>query len=165
MKWGKGLETMLRSFVNIITVRLSEPQFERQRKEVLGIAAATRIVSGVVADAMKAFFSTTKRVDKANGRLILEKVAVASCTCISARVHKDLLRRKNALKSSSLPTKLSDCRSEDVSRTELFIVEGESALGTTKAARNGEFQAILRIRYGQIWPDHSDVRRGRRSTT
>jgi DNA gyrase subunit B len=57
-----------------------------------------------------------------------------------------LQRRKNALESSSLPAKLSDCRSEDVSRTELFIVEGESALGTTKAARNSEYQAILPIR-------------------
>jgi DNA gyrase subunit B len=95
---------------------------------------------------MKEYFSTSKRIDKANGRLVLEKVAAASRTRISARAHKDLQRRKNALESSSLPTKLSDCRSEDVTRTELFIVEGDSALGTTKAARNSEFQAILPIR-------------------
>lgn len=130
----------------VITVRMSEPQFEGQTKEVLGTAAATRIVASVVADEMKAFFATTRRIDKANGRLILEKIAAASRTRISARAHKDLQRRKNALENSSLPTKLSDCRSEDVSRTELFIVEGESALGTTKAARNSEFQAILPIR-------------------
>ena len=95
---------------------------------------------------MKEYFNTTKRIDKANGRLVLEKIASASRTRISARAHKDLQRRKNALESSSLPTKLSDCRSEDVTRTELFIVEGDSALGTTKAARNSEFQAILPIR-------------------
>ncbi|CAB5240172.1 unannotated protein [freshwater metagenome] len=130
----------------VVTVRMSEPQFEGQTKEVLGTAAATRIVTAVVAEKMKEFFNTTRRVDKANGRLILEKVAGASRTRISARAHKDLQRRKNALESSSLPTKLSDCRSEDVTRTELFIVEGESALGTTKAARNSEFQAILPIR-------------------
>jgi DNA gyrase subunit B len=76
----------------------------------------------------------------------MEKVANASRTRISARTHKELQRRKNALESSSLPTKLSDCRSEDVTRTELFIVEGDSALGTTKAARNSEYQAILPIR-------------------
>ena len=76
----------------------------------------------------------------------MEKVAAASRTRISARTHKDLQRRKNALESSALPTKLSDCRSEDVTRTELLIVEGDSALGTTKAARNSEFQAILPIR-------------------
>jgi DNA gyrase subunit B len=130
----------------VVTVRMSEPQFEGQTKEVLGTAAAAKIVGQVVADEMKAFFNTTKRVDKATGRLILEKIANASRTIISARAHKDLQRRKNALESSSLPTKLSDCRSDDPTRTELFIVEGDSALGTTKAARNSEFQAILPIR-------------------
>ena len=130
----------------VVTVRMSEPQFEGQTKEVLGTAAAAKIVGQVVADEMKAFFNTTKRVDKATGRLILEKIANASRTRISARAHKDLQRRKNALESSSLPTKLSDCRSNDPTRTELFIVEGDSALGTTKAARNSEFQAILPIR-------------------
>jgi DNA gyrase subunit B len=130
----------------VVTVRMSEPQFEGQTKEVLGTAAAAKIVGQVVADEMKAFFNTTKRVDKATGRLILEKIANASRTRISARAHKDLQRRKNALESSSLPTKLSDCRSDDPTRIELFIVEGDSALGTTKAARNSEFQAILPIR-------------------
>ena len=130
----------------VVTVRMSEPQFEGQTKEVLGTAAAAKIVGQVVADEMKAFFNTSKRVDKATGRLILEKIANASRTRISARAHKDLQRRKNALESSSLPTKLSDCRSDDPTRTELFIVEGDSALGTTKAARNSEFQAILPIR-------------------
>ena len=130
----------------VVTVRMSEPQFEGQTKEVLGTAAAAKIVGQVVAEEMKAFFNTTKRIDKATGRLILEKIANASRTRISARAHKDLQRRKNALESSSLPTKLSDCRSDDPTRTELFIVEGDSALGTTKAARNSEFQAILPIR-------------------
>ena len=130
----------------VVTVRMSEPQFEGQTKEVLGTAAASKIVGQVVADQMKAFFNTSKRADKATGRLILEKIANASRTRISARAHKDLQRRKNALESSSLPTKLSDCRSDDPTRTELFIVEGDSALGTTKAARNSEFQAILPIR-------------------
>jgi len=130
----------------VVTVRMSEPQFEGQTKEVLGTAAATKIVSQVVADEMKAFFNTGKRIDKATGRLILEKIANASRTRISARTHKDLQRRKNALESSSLPTKLSDCRSDEAARTELFIVEGDSALRTTKAARNSEFQAILPIR-------------------
>ena len=139
-------DDVLEGLTAVVTVRMSEPQFEGQTKEVLGTAAATRIVSAVVADKMKEYFNTTKRIDKANGRLVLEKIAAASRTRISARAHKDLQRRKNALESSSLPTKLSDCRSEDVTRTELFIVEGDSALGTTKAARNSEFQAILPIR-------------------
>ena len=130
----------------VVTVRMSEPQFEGQTKEVLGTAAASKIVSQVVADEMKNFFASSKRIEKATGRTLLEKIANASRTRISARSHKDLQRRKNALESSSLPTKLSDCRSDDAARTELFIVEGDSALGTTKAARNSEFQAILPIR-------------------
>jgi len=130
----------------VVTVRMQEPQFEGQTKEVLGTPAVTKIVQQVVSDELKKFFTTTKRIDKANGLLILEKVANASRTRISSRAHKELQRRKNALESSSLPAKLSDCRSEDVSRTELFIVEGESALGTTKAARNSEFQAILPLK-------------------
>jgi DNA gyrase subunit B len=139
-------DDIMEGLTAVITVRMSEPQFEGQTKEVLGTAAATRIVSAVVADKLKEFFNTTRRIDKANGRLIMDKVAAASRTRISARTHKDLQRRKNALESSALPTKLSDCRSEDVTRTELLIVEGDSALGTTKAARNSEFQAILPIR-------------------
>jgi DNA gyrase subunit B len=130
----------------VVTVRMQEPQFEGQTKEVLGTPAVTKIVQQVVSDELKRFFTTTKRIDKANGLLILEKVANASRTRISSRAHKELQRRKNALESSSLPAKLSDCRSEDVSRTELFIVEGESALGTTKAARNSEYQAILPLK-------------------
>jgi DNA gyrase subunit B len=130
----------------VVTVRMQEPQFEGQTKEVLGTPAVTKIVQQVVSDELKRFFTTTKRIDKASGLLILEKVANASRTRISSRAHKELQRRKNALESSSLPAKLSDCRSEDVSRTELFIVEGESALGTTKAARNSEYQAILPLK-------------------
>lgn len=139
-------DDILEGLTAVVTVRMSEPQFEGQTKEVLGTAAATKIVQTVVTDELKKFFATTKRIEKATGRAILEKVAAASRTRISARAHKDLQRRKNALESSSLPTKLSDCRSDDTDRTELFIVEGDSALGTTKAARNSEFQAILPIR-------------------
>jgi DNA gyrase subunit B len=65
---------------------------------------------------------------------------------MAARAHKDLQRRKNALESSALPAKLADCRSDDVERTELFIVEGDSALGTAKLARDSEYQALLPIR-------------------
>jgi len=139
-------DDVLEGLTAVVTVRMSEPQFEGQTKEVLGTAAASKIVAAVVAEEMEKFFNTTKRIEKVTGRLILEKIANASRTRVSARAHKDLQRRKNALESSSLPTKLSDCRSDDTNRTELFIVEGDSALGTTKAARNSEFQAILPIR-------------------
>ena len=139
-------DDVLEGLTAVVTVRMSEPQFEGQTKEVLGTAAAGKIVAQVVSDEFKKFFSSSKRIDKATARAVLEKVAAASRTRISARAHKDLQRRKNALENSSLPTKLSDCRSEETERTELYIVEGDSALGTAKAARNSEFQAILPIR-------------------
>ena len=139
-------DDIMEGLTAVVTVRMSEPQFEGQTKEVLGTAAATKIVSQVVADEMKKYFASTRRIDKATAKMFLEKAANASRTRISARAHKDLQRRKNALESSSLPTKLSDCRSDDTDRTEIYIVEGDSALGTAKAARNSEYQAILPIR-------------------
>jgi DNA gyrase subunit B len=76
----------------------------------------------------------------------LDKVVAEMKARISARAHKETQRRKNALESSSLPAKLVDCRSNDVADSELFIVEGDSALGTAKLARNSEYQALLPIR-------------------
>ncbi|MER5968780.1 DNA topoisomerase IV subunit B [Streptomyces sp. NPDC002055] len=130
----------------VVTVRLAEPQFEGQTKEVLGTSAASRIVAQVVAKELKAFLTSTKRDHKAQARSVLEKVVAAARTRIAARQHKEAQRRKTALESSSLPAKLADCRSDDVERSELFIVEGDSALGTAKLARNSEFQALLPIR-------------------
>jgi DNA gyrase subunit B len=139
-------DDVLEGLTAIVTVRLAEPQFEGQTKEVLGTAAASRIVAHVTNQQLKAFLTNTKRNVKPQARAVLEKVAGAARTRIAARQTKELQRRKNALETSSLPAKLSDCRSEDVARTELFIVEGDSALGTAKQARNSEFQALLPIR-------------------
>ncbi|MEU3463040.1 DNA topoisomerase IV subunit B [Streptomyces sp. NPDC006733] len=130
----------------VVTVRLAEPQFEGQTKEVLGTSAANRIVANVVAKELKEFLTSTKRDTKLQARAVLEKTVAAARTRIAARQHKDAQRRKTALETSSLPAKLADCRSDDVDRTELFIVEGDSALGTAKVARNSEFQALLPIR-------------------
>ncbi|WP_050988650.1 DNA gyrase/topoisomerase IV subunit B [Streptomyces xiaopingdaonensis] len=130
----------------VVTVRLAEPQFEGQTKEVLGTSAASRIVGQVVAKELKKFLTSTKRDAKAQARAVLEKIAAAARTRIAARQHKEAQRRKTALESSALPAKLADCRSDDVERGELFIVEGDSALGTAKLARNSEFQALLPIR-------------------
>ncbi len=130
----------------VLTVRLPEPQFEGQTKEVLGTPAVRAIVSNVVAAAMGARFASTKRDDKAQTALLLDKVVTEMKSRISARAHKETQRRKNALETSSLPAKLVDCRSGDVSNSELFIVEGDSALGTARRARNSEYQALLPIR-------------------
>ncbi|MFD7510575.1 type IIA DNA topoisomerase subunit B, partial [Streptomyces sp. NPDC059853] len=136
----------LEGLTAVVTVRLAEPQFEGQTKEVLGTSAASRIVLQVVTKELKAFLTSTKRDDKQQARAVLEKVVAASRTRIAARQHKEAQRRKTALESSALPAKLADCRSDDVDRSELFIVEGDSALGTAKLARNSEFQALLPIR-------------------
>ncbi|MFJ3234511.1 type IIA DNA topoisomerase subunit B [Streptomyces sp. NPDC086787] len=136
----------LEGLTAVVTVRLAEPQFEGQTKEVLGTSAARRIVNNVISKELKAFLTSTKRDAAAQARVVMEKVVAAARTRIAARQHKDAQRRKTALESSSLPAKLADCRSDDVDRSELFIVEGDSALGTAKLARNSEFQALLPIR-------------------
>ncbi|MCJ1703979.1 MULTISPECIES: type IIA DNA topoisomerase subunit B [unclassified Rathayibacter] len=197
LRWGTGYETVLRSFVNIIstpkggthqtgfeqgllkllraqveanarklkagsdklekddalagltavlTVRLPEPQFEGQTKEVLGTPAVRAIVAQTITSTLGAVFASTKREDKAQMSQLLEKLVAEMKSRISARAHKETQRRKNALESSSLPAKLVDCRSNDVENSELFIVEGDSALGTAKLARNSEYQALLPIR-------------------
>ncbi|MEV1007662.1 DNA topoisomerase IV subunit B [Streptomyces sp. NPDC049881] len=136
----------LEGLTAVVTVRLAEPQFEGQTKEVLGTSAASRIVAQVVSKELKAFLTSTKRDAKQQARAVLEKAVASARTRIAARQHKEAQRRKTALESSALPAKLADCRSDDVDRSELFIVEGDSALGTAKLARNSEFQALLPIR-------------------
>ncbi len=139
-------DDVLAGLTAVLTVRLPEPQFEGQTKEVLGTPAARSIVANVVSAALKERFASTKRDDKAQTSLLLDKVVAEMKSRISARAHKETQRRKNALESSSLPAKLVDCRSNDVASSELFIVEGDSALGTAKLARDSEFQALLPIR-------------------
>ena len=139
-------EDILEGLTAVVTVRLAEPQFEGQTKEVLGTSAATRIVAQVISSELKVFLSSTKRADRAQARAVMEKIVSAARTRIAARQHKEAQRRKNALETSALPAKLADCRSDEVDRSELFIVEGDSALGTAKLARNSEFQALLPVR-------------------
>ena len=130
----------------VVTVRLPEPQFEGQTKEVLGTPAVKQIVTNVVTKALTERLTSGKRDDKAQSALLLEKVVSEMKGRISARTLKETQRRKSALESSSLPAKLVDCRSNEVANSELFIVEGDSALGTAKLARNSEYQALLPIR-------------------
>lgn len=139
-------DDVLEGLTGVVTVRLAEPQFEGQTKEILGTPAARSVVRKVVAAELKTFLTSTRREEKAQAKLVMEKVVGASRTRIAARQHKETQRRKNALESSALPSKLADCRANDNDRTELFIVEGDSALGTAKLARNSEFQALLPIR-------------------
>jgi len=139
-------DDVLEGMTAVVTVRLAEPQFEGQTKEILGTPAARGVVRKVVAGELKNFLTSTRRAEKAQAKRLMEKVVSASRTRIAARQHKETQRRKSALESSTLPSKLNDCRAADNERTELFIVEGDSAMGTAKAARNSEFQALLPIR-------------------
>ncbi len=139
-------DDILAGLTAVLTVRLPEPQFEGQTKEVLGTPAARAIVASVVTKTLTERFASTKREDKAQSALVLDKIVAEMKSRISARAHKETQRRKNALETSSLPAKLVDCRSSDVANSELFIVEGDSALGTAKLARDSEYQALLPIR-------------------
>ena len=139
-------DDVLEGMTAVVTVRLAEPQFEGQTKEVLGTSAVRGIVARVVDSEMTALLTSAKRAEKGQAALLLDKVVGAMRTRVAARQHKETQRRKNALETSSLPAKLADCRSDDVDRSELFIVEGDSALGTAKLARTSEFQALLPIR-------------------
>ncbi len=130
----------------VVTVRLAEPQFEGQTKEVLGTPAVSRLVTKATERELTAFLTSTKGAVRAQSRPLLEKVVNAARARVAARQHREAQRRKTALESSSLPPKLADCRSGDPERSELFIVEGDSAMGTAKLARDSEFQALLPIR-------------------
>lgn len=139
-------DDVLEGLTAVISVRFAEPQFEGQTKEVLGTPAITRIVNGVVSKQLSAWLTKPPRGEKAAAKQILEKCANAMRARVAARAQRDTQRRKTALESSALPAKLVDCRSSEVNETELFIVEGDSALGTAKVARNSRFQALLPIR-------------------
>jgi len=139
-------EDVLAGLTAVLTVRLAEPQFEGQTKEVLGTAPVRGIVAKVVDTELAAILNSAKREHKAQSALLLDKVVGEMRARLSARKQKEISRRKNALENSTLPAKLADCRSDDVARSELFIVEGDSALGTAKLARSSDFQALLPIR-------------------
>jgi DNA gyrase subunit B len=148
LKAGEGAvikDDVLEGLTAVVSVRLPEPQFEGQTKEVLGTPDATRIVSQVVSAELGNFLDGRIRGSKLQAKAVLDKVVSAARTRIAAREHRENQRRKSALASSALPAKLVDCRSAD-DRSELFIVEGDSALGTAKNARDSEFQALLPIR-------------------
>ena len=139
-------DDILAGLTAVLTVRLAEPQFEGQTKEVLGTGPVRGIVAKVVETELAGLFSSPKRDHKTQTSLILDKVVAEMRARLSARKQKEISRRKNALETSALPAKLADCRSDDVERSELFIVEGDSALGTAKLARSSDFQALLPIR-------------------
>lgn len=149
LKMGKDKlekDDVLAGLTAVVTVQLAEPQFEGQTKEVLGTAAVRQIVAKTVEAQLGEILASTKRAEKQQAAVLLEKVVSEMKSRISARTHKENQRRKTALEASSLPAKLYDCRDNGVENTELFIVEGDSAMGTAKSARNSDHQALFPIR-------------------
>jgi DNA gyrase subunit B len=126
----------------IISVKLTDPQFESQTKAKLGNAEVKGLVESVVLDALSTFMEEDPRAAKS----IVEKCLVASRARAAARKARDLVVRKSALESMTLPGKLADCSERDPSKCELYIVEGDSAGGSAKQGRDRRFQAILPLR-------------------
>ena len=123
----------------IVSVRVLEPQFEGQTKTKLGNSVVTGIVNSVVLNKLGIFLEENPAVAKA----ILEKTLSAARAREAARKAKELVRRKSALETTTLPGKLADCQEKDASKCEIYIVEGDSAGGSAKQGRDRRFQAIL----------------------
>ena len=139
-------DDILAGLVAVVTVRIAEPQFQGQTKDVLGTAQVKPIVSKMTDKQFGEMITGSKRGYKEQSGRVLEKIVGEMHARIQARKTKEVTRRKNALESASMPPKLSDCQPGNDDVAELFIVEGDSALGTAKAARNSGFQALLPIR-------------------
>ncbi|MFI7599491.1 type IIA DNA topoisomerase subunit B [Actinoplanes sp. NPDC049681] len=138
------LDDYLEGLTAVIHVRVPEPQFTSQTKDELSTAGITRVLQGLVEQHLKQWIDD--RRTKSEARTVLQKVVDAARVRLTQKQQKDAARRKTALEGASMPPKLVDCRSTGISRSELYIVEGDSALGTARMARSSEYQALLPIR-------------------
>ncbi|MFF1609037.1 type IIA DNA topoisomerase subunit B [Amycolatopsis sp. NPDC058278] len=138
------IEDVLEGMTAVVHVRLPEPQFTSQTKDELSTAGITRVIQGIVDKHVKAW--TEDRKTKSEAKVVLQKVVDASRVRLTQKQQKDAARRKTALEGAAMPPKLVDCRTTGVARSELFLVEGDSALGSARMARVSEYQALLPLR-------------------
>ncbi|MDG4766365.1 DNA topoisomerase IV subunit B [Solwaraspora sp. WMMD406] len=138
------VDDVLEGMTAVVHVRIPEPQFTSQTKDELSTAGITRVVQAVVERHVKSWVEDRKT--RSEARTVLQKVVDAARVRLTQKQQKDAARRKTALEGASMPPKLVDCRSTGVERSELFIVEGDSALGSARMARVAEYQALLPIR-------------------
>ncbi len=126
----------------VLSCKVTHPQFEGQTKSKLGNSEARGVVESVTYEKLSEFFEENPPV----AHVIIEKAVLSSKAREAARKARELTRRKGLLESSALPGKLADCSSRDPSQSEIYLVEGDSAGGSAKQARDKEFQAILPLR-------------------
>ncbi len=143
----KGVESITgddvrEGIVAVLHVRIMEPQFEGQTKSKLGNSEARGLVQSATELYLKEYFESYPNL----GEVIVKRAIAAALAREASRKARDLVRRKSALEGGGLPGKLADCSSSDPEKTEIYIVEGDSAGGSAKQARNREFQAILPLR-------------------
>ncbi|WP_433366349.1 DNA gyrase/topoisomerase IV subunit B [Actinoplanes sp. CA-142083] len=138
------LDDLLEGMTAVIHVRVPEPQFTSQTKDELSTAGVTRVMQSLIEAHLKEWVDGRKT--KTEARTVLQKVVDAARVRLTQKQQKDAARRKTALEGASMPPKLVDCRATGISRSELYIVEGDSALGTARMARSSEYQALLPIR-------------------
>lgn len=138
------LDDVLEGMTAIIHVRIPEPQFTSQTKDELSTAGITKVLHGIVEREIKAW--TEHRKTKTEAKTVLQKVVDAARVRLTQKQQKDAARRKTALEGAAMPPKLVDCRTTGISRSELFLVEGDSALGSARMARVSEYQALLPLR-------------------
>ncbi|MFJ8830082.1 type IIA DNA topoisomerase subunit B [Micromonospora aurantiaca] len=138
------LDDVLEGMTAVVHVRIPEPQFTSQTKDELSTAGITKVLQGLVEAHLKNWLDD--RRTKAEARTVLQKIVDAARVRLTQKQQKDAARRKTALEGAAMPAKLVDCRAAGIERSELFIVEGDSALGTGRLARSSEYQALLPIR-------------------